>query len=221
MGGLLSHRKDDPPMLVKMATEYKVPMKNARTLNEHFEGLDTLGLGLLARSHPSLIALERESANPLMGRIIDSHFYDPHSVDPYYEMDSELDLERLFAVISLFLHPRDLAVPCGLLLRAIQDGERMSRKEKRMMLLFRIVKGRGQSHITVAALLQVARLTYKGPEEAELQTMVLTAFGEVHASRYTSRGVLQEGEICFRDFFLACDKLAIDQIFAEEVADSL
>ena len=222
MGGLLSSApavEDDPEML-RLAQEYKVPLSDARNLCDYFRALDTKKEGFLTRQQPSLAMMKKNSINPLMGRVLDSLFYDPNDLTPDAKPENSLAMERLFAIRSLFQeriwweYLSSLVRGHTSLQGLPQSGQD---KPKRIMLLFRMLKHKDEDFINKLALEEVMEQLFFGADRkpGNHKRMLDQAFKETAAIAMREE-IVQQERISFPDFVMVCDKFNIDSIFTEE-----
>jgi len=217
MGGFFSSRSQDPEML-KLATQYKLPRTDAEWLTEHFRDIDWNKDGFVTRRHPALVQLEKGSVNPLIDRVITALFYDPLSLDTEEKPGQHLDLERLFAVSSLFTQQTWFSYFKQLFSRDKEATEQAGeRKKMRLMFLFRVFKDPEEAFISGAALEAIVHITnkYYLSEDAK-HAVFLKIMSEMR--EITGReSLLDDHHIEFDDFRKICNHFAIDHIFTEEV----
>jgi len=220
MGGFFSSECQDPEML-KLATQYKVPLQDAQLLTEHFRSLDRDGEGFFTRNHPALAKLEEESVNPLINKVITALFYPPHSLDPYEKPGERVDLERMFAVSALFLQHTwvDWLKQCNPFSKnnEVQTKQAGEKKKMRLIFLFRVFKDPEEPFISGSALEAIVHITNKyyltDVAKHAVYEEILAEMGKITGRE----GLLREQKIEFADFRLICNHFAIDHVFTEEV----
>jgi Ca2+-binding EF-hand superfamily protein len=207
--GSSQSKTEDPAC--QLAKKYRFPKKTGEKIIEHFQALDVDSKGFLTKDDFDPLI---NQLNPISQKVLDAFFYPPDDLDPEAEPLDSIDLEHFFKVTYLFfLYPtkrscrecRDIFTKP---LQVFVDSE--DKKNKRLMMLFRMIKPPDESFINKTAFanaLEVLKITRETDESIE------EAFREIER-------ISEKTQLDFGAFKKECSKYQIDDLFVNEVRDT-
>ena len=205
-----SASKIEDPVVLDLADKYKFPKEIAKNIKNTFEALDSNSLGFLTKDdfHDVLNKL-----NPLSDRVLNAFFYPPDDLNPFIGPMESVDLEHFFKLISFFFHfPSKLSCKDCVLAILCNPKEvfkvSKTKKVKRMMILFRMMKEPNGSVITRDAFVAALEILKIEMKEGDLEK----AFKVIE-----NVSEKKNGEMDFSAFKKLYSMFQIDDIFVHEV----
>ena len=208
MGG--SPSKVEDPVVLDLAKKYKFPKKFARNIKKTFESLDSDSSGFLTKDDFRDV---QNQLNPLSNKVLDAFFYPPDNLNPIAVPMKSVDLEHFFKLISFFFHfPSKTSCKDYFIAIFYSTNEmfkvKKTKKTKRMMILFRMIKAPTESVISLAAMVATLELLQVDMKAGDL----VKAFKEIE-NVSGKKGQF----IDFKTFKKLYSMYQIDDIFVREV----